>query len=185
MHYEIDFGVGKHIVRLTMWHHKSRVLIGRHLIFCSWRHQRAVTHLENVRQFDTRRGKKQVFKLSHRQPAKRRQIKDYSSSWRHCIASKHERWSNYSKSAKFFKKLSFINKRLRYCLKLSTHLLREVLSIKDYAAKTDGCLEIVGDCILLKRTYSFFFKYNVKWGSQEENGVIFLYVQLKTVSVKL
>ena len=134
----------------------SRVLISRHLIFCSWRHQCAVTRFENVRQFNIRRGKKQVFKLSHRQPAKRRQIKDYASSWRHCIASKHERWSNCSKSAKFFKKLSFINKRLRYCLKLSAHLLREVLAIKDYAAKTDGCFEMVGNHIQLKKLILFF-----------------------------
>ena len=61
-----------------------------------------------------------------------------------------------------------------------------VLSIKDYTAKTDGCLEIVDNHIQLKRTHSFFFfKYNVKCGSQEKDGVFFLYVQLKAVSVKL
>ena len=61
-----------------------------------------------------------------------------------------------------------------------------VLSIKDYTAKTDGCLEIVDNHIQLKRTHSFFFfKYNVKCGSQEKDGVSFLYVQLKAVSVKL
>ena len=38
------------------------------------------------------------------------------------------------------------------------------LSIKYYAARTDGCLEIVDNHMQLKRTYSFFFKYNVKWG---------------------
>ena len=62
------------------------------------------------------------------------------------------------------------------------------LTIKDYAAKTDGCLEIVDDSILVKKNsfiFFFFFKYNIKWGSQEENGVISLYVQLKTVSLKL
>ena len=35
----------------------SRVLIVRHLTFCWWCHQCAVTHLENVRQSNIRRGK--------------------------------------------------------------------------------------------------------------------------------
>ena len=46
----------------------SRVLIDQHWIFCSRRHQRAVTRLENVRQLNIRRGKKLGFELSHRQP---------------------------------------------------------------------------------------------------------------------
>ena len=59
------------------------------------------------------------------------------------------------------------------------------LSIKHYSAKTNGCLEIVDNHIHLKRTHSFFFKYNIKWRSQEKDGVIFLYVQLKAVSLTL
>ena len=47
----------------------SRVLIGRHLIFCAHPYnQRAVTRLENVRQLNIRWGKKLGFQLSHRQP---------------------------------------------------------------------------------------------------------------------
>ena len=46
----------------------SRVLIGEHLIFCSQRHQRAVTRVKNVRQLNIRRGKKLGFQLLHRQP---------------------------------------------------------------------------------------------------------------------
>ena len=45
----------------------SWVLIGRHLNFC-WRHQSAVTRLENIRQLNTRRGKKLGFQLSQKHP---------------------------------------------------------------------------------------------------------------------
>ena len=44
----------------------SRVRIGQH--FCSQRHQRVVTCLENVCELNERRGKKLGFQLSHRQP---------------------------------------------------------------------------------------------------------------------
>ena len=46
----------------------SRVLFGQHLILDHWRHQSALTRLENVRQLNVRRGKKLGFQLSHRQP---------------------------------------------------------------------------------------------------------------------
>ena len=70
---------------------------------------------------------------------------------------------------------------MRDFLKLSAHLLIEFCL--DYAAKTNGFLEVVDNHTQLKRTHSFF--YNVKLGSQEKDGVIFLYVQLKALSVKL
>ena len=38
------------------------------------------------------------------------------------------------------------------------------LSIKGYAAKTDGCLEIVDNHIQLKRTHSFFFQVQCQMG---------------------
>ena len=46
----------------------SRVLIGPNLIFSHWRHQCAVTCLENVHQLNIRQYKKLGFQLSHRQP---------------------------------------------------------------------------------------------------------------------
>ena len=54
----------------------SRVLIGEHLIFCSWRHQRAVTRLENVRQLNIKRGQKLGFQLAHRQLLKQDMYRD-------------------------------------------------------------------------------------------------------------
>ena len=56
---------------------------------------------------------------------------------------------------------------MRNCLKLNTHYYR-VLPNKDYAAKTDGCLEIVGDCILLKRTYFFFSSTMLNGGHRKK-----------------
>ena len=44
----------------------SRVLIDRHLVFCS--RTRAVTRLENVRQLNIRQRKKVGSQLSHRKP---------------------------------------------------------------------------------------------------------------------
>ena len=49
----------------------SRVLFGRHVLFCYWRHHRAVTRLENVRQSNTRRDKMLGFQLSHKHPRDR------------------------------------------------------------------------------------------------------------------
>ena len=46
----------------------SRVLIGPHLIFANWRHQRIVACLENVRQSNIRRGRMLGFQLSHKHP---------------------------------------------------------------------------------------------------------------------
>ena len=47
----------------------SRVLIGRHLTFCWWCHQCAVTRLENVRQSNIRRGKKAGFSIVTQTPS--------------------------------------------------------------------------------------------------------------------
>ena len=46
----------------------SRVMIGRHLIFCSQSHQRSVTQFQNVGQLNIRWAKNLGFQLSHRQP---------------------------------------------------------------------------------------------------------------------
>ena len=46
----------------------SRVLIGQHWLFAEWRHHRAVTCLENVRQSNIRTGKKLGVQLSHKHP---------------------------------------------------------------------------------------------------------------------
>ena len=58
-----------HLVRLTIWH---RLFLEFWLVntwfYAYWHHQRAVTCLNNVRQLIIRRGKKQGFQLSHRQP---------------------------------------------------------------------------------------------------------------------
>ena len=43
-------------------------------IFAHWRHQRAVTSLENVRQLNERWGKKLDINLLHRQPSKQRYL---------------------------------------------------------------------------------------------------------------
>ena len=56
-----------HIVRLTMWHHLFlEFRLVNTWFFAHWRHQRAVIHLENVCQLNTRRGKKLGFHLPHR-----------------------------------------------------------------------------------------------------------------------
>ena len=47
----------------------SRVLIVRHLTFCWWCHQCAVTRLENVRQSNIRRGKKAGFSIVTQTPS--------------------------------------------------------------------------------------------------------------------
>ena len=57
-------------------------------------------------------------------------------------------------------------------MKLSAHLLREVLAIKDYAAKTDGCFEMVGNHIQLKKLI-LFLQVQCQMRSQEKDGVIF------------
>ena len=58
-----------HIVCLTIWY---RLLLEFWLVdtwfFARWRHQRAVTCVENVRQLNIRRGKKLGFQLSNKQP---------------------------------------------------------------------------------------------------------------------
>ena len=46
----------------------SRVLIGQPSFFPHRRHQRAVTHFENVRQLNIRRDKMLGFQLLHRHP---------------------------------------------------------------------------------------------------------------------
>ena len=59
----------RHIVRLSIWHHLFLEFWLVHTwFFTHWRHQRAVTHLKNVRQLNIRRDKKLRFQLSHRQP---------------------------------------------------------------------------------------------------------------------
>ena len=60
-----------HIVHLTIWH--QLFLIAEYWLVDTWffahpRDQRAVTRLENVHQFNKKRGKKLGFELSHRQP---------------------------------------------------------------------------------------------------------------------
>ena len=59
-----------HIVCLTIWYHLflEFSLVVDTWFFAHWRNQRAVTCLENVNQLNIRRGKKQGFQLSHRQP---------------------------------------------------------------------------------------------------------------------
>ena len=58
-----------HIVPLTIWHHLFlKFWLVDTWFFTHWRHQRAVTHLENVRQLNIGRGKKPGFQLSHAQP---------------------------------------------------------------------------------------------------------------------
>ena len=58
-----------HIVRLTIWH---KLFLELWLVgtwsFPHPRDQRAVTHLENVRQWNKKSGKKLGFQLSHRRP---------------------------------------------------------------------------------------------------------------------
>ena len=66
----------KHIVTLTMWHHLFLEFWLLNTWFLAWWcHQRAVTHLENVRQLNIRRGRKLGFKLTHTQPLKLREAK--------------------------------------------------------------------------------------------------------------
>ena len=56
------------IVRPAIWHHLFlEFWLVSTWFFAHWRHQRAVTHVENVRQLNIRRGKKLGFQLSHRQ----------------------------------------------------------------------------------------------------------------------
>ena len=62
--------------------------------FADWRHQRAVTCLENVRQSNIRRGKKLGFQLSHKHPPKKRVksgIKRKNSIW-----SIYDAWTTMS-----------------------------------------------------------------------------------------
>ena len=57
------------IVRLTMRHHLFlEFLLVDTWFFTHWRHHRAVTRIENVRQSNIRRGKKLGFQLSHKHP---------------------------------------------------------------------------------------------------------------------
>ena len=57
------------LVRLTNWHHLFlEFWLVNTWFFARWRHQRAITRLENIRQLNTMRGKKLGFQLSHRQP---------------------------------------------------------------------------------------------------------------------
>ena len=58
-----------HTVPLTIWHHLFlEVWLVDTWIFAHWRHQRAVSRLENVRQLNIRWGKKLVFQLSQKHP---------------------------------------------------------------------------------------------------------------------
>ena len=58
-----------HIVCLTIWHHLFlKFWLVNTWFFAHWRHQLAVTCLENVRQSNIRRGKKLGFQLSRRHP---------------------------------------------------------------------------------------------------------------------
>ena len=60
----------------------SGVLIGQYLIFADWRHQRAVTRLENVRQSNITRDKKLGVQLSHRHPLFIcNELQIYNESW--------------------------------------------------------------------------------------------------------
>ena len=66
-HFRLN-GFPKHIVRLTIWHNLFlEFWLVNPWYFTHWRHQRAVTCLENVRQLNIRRGKKLGFQLSYRQ----------------------------------------------------------------------------------------------------------------------
>ena len=57
------------LVRLTNWHHLFlEFWLVNTWFFARWRHQHAVTRLENVRQLNIMPGKKLGFQLSHRQP---------------------------------------------------------------------------------------------------------------------
>ena len=67
-----------HIVPLTMRHHLFLELwLVKTWLFADWRQHRAVTHLENVRQSNTRRDKKLGFQLSHKHPLILNIILDY------------------------------------------------------------------------------------------------------------
>ena len=56
-------------MRLTMGHHLFlEFWLVDTWFFADWRHHRAITRLENVRQSNIRRGKKQVFQLLHKHP---------------------------------------------------------------------------------------------------------------------
>ena len=58
-----------HIVRLAMRHHLFlEFWLVDTWFFADWRHHRAVTRLENVRQSNIRRGKKLGVQLSHKHP---------------------------------------------------------------------------------------------------------------------
>ena len=58
-----------HIVRLTMRHHLFlKFWLVDTWFFADWRHHRAVTRLESVRQSNIRRGKKLGVQLSHKHP---------------------------------------------------------------------------------------------------------------------
>ena len=56
------------IVRLAMWHYLFlEFWLANTWFFADWCHQHALNCLENVHQLNIRRGKKLIFKLSHRQ----------------------------------------------------------------------------------------------------------------------
>ena len=58
-----------HTIFLTIWHLPFlEFWLVDTWSFAHWPHQRAVTHLENVRQLNIRRGKNLGFQLSYRQP---------------------------------------------------------------------------------------------------------------------
>ena len=62
-----------HIACLTIWQSYNLTLFIEFWLvgtwfFAHWRHQRAVTRLENVHQLNIRRDKKLGFQLSHKQP---------------------------------------------------------------------------------------------------------------------
>ena len=58
-----------HIVRLTVRHHLFlEFWLVDTWFFTHWRHYRAATRLENVRQSNTRRSKRLGFQLSHKHP---------------------------------------------------------------------------------------------------------------------
>ena len=64
--------LSSYIVLLTIWHHLFlEFWLVSTWLFAHGRHQHAVTHLENVRQLNIRRGKKMGFQLAHRQPPQR------------------------------------------------------------------------------------------------------------------
>ena len=65
----------RHIVSLTMRQHLFLEFWLVHTwFFANWRHNRAVTHLENVRQWNIRRGKRLGFQLSHKHPLEEHNI---------------------------------------------------------------------------------------------------------------